>query len=172
MNLTLEDSGEEKDRDAVRNDVPVLRRAAMDYLARREHSAYELQQKLSRKFPDVEAQVLQQVLDRLQHQSLQSDDRFAEVYVRYRKSRGFGFLHIRADLLSRRVDEGLIHAHLQADDPDWLDIGNKLIAKKLPPAESLLFGSKRHKKLVRFLQSRGFGALEVRSMLARRLSGS
>ena len=34
-------------------DVPVLRRAAMDCLARREHSLHELKTKLTRKFPDL-----------------------------------------------------------------------------------------------------------------------
>ena len=71
------------------NDVPVLRRAAMDYLARREQSFYELTQKLNKKFPESDSDLLVEVLDILKAENLQSDDRFTESYVRYRKSRGF-----------------------------------------------------------------------------------
>lgn len=152
------------------NDVPVLRRAAMDYLARREHSFYELQQKLSRKFPDAQSLLLQKVLARLWHENLQSDDRFTEAYVRYRKSRGFGFLHIKAELLARKIDESLIHKYLRADDSDWVEIAKQQLEKKLIPGEVLLFGSKTHRRIVRFLESRGFGSLDVRRILDKHLS--
>ena len=155
---------------ASQNDVPVLRRAAMDYLARREHSFYELQQKLSRKFPDTQSLLLQEVLARLWHENLQSDDRFTEAYVRYRKSRGFGYLHIKAELYARQIDESLIHKYLKADDSDWEEIAKQQLEKKLMPGEVLLFGSKTHRKLVRFLESRGFGSLDVRRILDRHLS--
>lgn len=160
----------EASNSASQNDVPVLRRAAMDYLARREHSFYELQQKLNRKFPDTQSLLLQKVLLRLWHENLQSDDRFTEAYVRYRKSRGFGFLHIRAELLIRKIDESLIHKYLQVDDSDWVEIANQQLEKKLTPGEVLLFGSKTHRKLVRFLESRGFGSSNVRKILDKRLS--
>lgn len=174
MNLNLKDSGTARDGDAgseaTQNDVPVLRRAAMDYLARREHSFYELQQKLSRKFPDAPPIILQQVLSKLRHENLQSDDRFTEAYVRYRKSRGFGYLHIRAELLSRKLDESLMRKYLKIDDSDWLEIATRQVEKKLLTGEVLLFGSKPHKKLVRFLESRGFGSLDIRRILEKHLS--
>ena len=68
--------------------VSVLRRAAMDYLARREHSIYELKQKLFIKYPDSTLEDLENALDELRSENLQSDHRFAECYVRYRKSKG------------------------------------------------------------------------------------
>lgn len=141
----------------------------MDYLARREHSFYELRQKLCRKFPDVEYPLLQQVLLQLRNENLQSDERFTEAYVRYRKSRGFGYLHIRAELLGRRVEESLVQKYLQADDSDWLEIAGRQLENKMPSGEKLLFGSKLHRKLVRFLESRGFGSLDIRRILERHL---
>lgn len=140
----------------LQNDVPVLRRAAMDYLARREHSLYELQQKLITKFPDTDSSILSCVLNKLKTENLQSDDRFAEAYVRYRKTRGFGSQHIRADLLSRKVGEELVNQYVFDDDSDWLDITKKQVEKKLRRHESLQFGSKIHRRLLRFLKSRGF----------------
>ena len=43
-------------------DVPVLRRAAMDFLARREHSLHELKTKLIRKFPELSQTLVMAVL--------------------------------------------------------------------------------------------------------------
>ncbi|NQV69634.1 MAG: regulatory protein RecX [Pseudohongiella sp.] len=173
MNLNLKDSGTARDSGAdnqsSQNDVPVLRRAAMDYLARREHSVYELQQKISRKFPDAETEVLQQVLSKLRQENLQSDDRFAEAYARYRKTRGFGYLHVRLDLLSRRVDESIVEKYLHPEDAEWKAIAEALVLKKLGESEKLEFGSKRHKKLLRFFESRGFSMLEIRRVLEPRL---
>ncbi|MCH8264842.1 MAG: hypothetical protein IIC10_05535, partial [Proteobacteria bacterium] len=54
-------------------DVPVLRRAAMDYLARREHSAFELRRKLSRKYPEADPQEMDAVLEKLRADKLQSE---------------------------------------------------------------------------------------------------
>ena len=142
------------------NDVPVLRRAAMDYLARREHSFFELAQKLQKKFPDTEKQLLLdvisadrelllEVLETLKSENLQSDERFTEGYVRYRKSRGFAYLHIRGDLSARRVSEVLIDKYLHIDDEHWQLTAEQLVAKKLRYQESPSYGSKLHRKIMR-----------------------
>ncbi len=163
------------------NDVPVLRRAAMDYLARREHSLFELTQKLGKRFPDTDKDLLLEVVEVLKSENLQSDERFTESYVRYRKSRGFAYMHIRADLASRRVSESVIGKYLHADDECWLLSAEQLIEKKLrnQPATitatitdtipTTIPGSKLHRKLIRFLQSRGFGSLEIRKAIEKHL---
>jgi regulatory protein len=150
---------------ASANDVPVLRRAAMDYLARREHSFYELTQKLGKKFPDTDQELLTEVAEALRSENLQSDDRFTESYVRYRKNRGFAYLHIRADLSSRRVSEEIIDKHLLIDDEHWQLTADQLVLKKLRDQQPFGFGSKAHKKLTRFLESRGFSPIEIRRAL-------
>jgi regulatory protein len=147
------------------NDVPVLRRAAMDYLARREHSFYELTQKLNKKFPESDSDLLVEALDTLKAENLQSDERFTESYVRYRKSRGFAYLHIRADLAGRRVSETIIGKYLIKTDEHWQISADQLAAKKLRSQEPLSFDSKVHRKLSRFLVSRGFSPAEIRKAL-------
>tara|TARA_B110000858_G_scaffold112419_2_gene128588 strand:+ start:5709 stop:6272 length:564 start_codon:yes stop_codon:yes gene_type:complete len=151
------------------NDVPVLRRAAMDYLARREHSLFELEQKLNKKFPEAEAKLLLEVLEALKSENLQSDERFTESYIRYRKSRGFAYLHIKADLAGRRVSDSLIAKHLLIDDEDWQLKAEQLVAKKLHHQAPLSFGSKLHRKLARFLKSRGFVATDIHKALEKHL---
>ena len=151
------------------NDAPVLRRAAMDYLARREHSFYELTQKLNKKFPESDSSLLLEVLDVLKTEDLQSDDRFTESYVRYRKSRGFAYLHIRADLTGRRVSEVVIGKYLTKADEHWQISAGQLAAKRLRSQEALSFGCKEHRKLSGFLVSRGFSPAEVRKALEKHL---
>ena len=133
-----------------------LRRSAMDSLARREHSYVELQRKLRLKYPDAPHNEIDFQLGRLRDQGLQSDARFVESYVRYRKSRGFAYLHIRSDLLGRGVSESLIESNLFEDDDDWLPMAEALVQKRLLGQSDLSFGSKPHLRLLRFLESRGF----------------
>lgn len=150
-------------------DVPVLRRAAMDYLARREHSLFELKQKLSKKFPDTDGELLLEILEELKSDNLQSDERFTEAYVRYRKSRGFAYSHIKGDLNSRRVSDSLIVKYLLVDDEDWQQTAEQLVVKKLRHQEPPSYGSKLHRKVTRFLESRGFASKEIRKALEKHL---
>lgn len=149
------------------NDVPVLRRAAMDFLARREHSFFELQQKLRRRFPDCEPDLLDQVISGLRNEGLQSDARFAESWIRYRRSKGFGYLHIRQDLESRAIASDVIEEYLCPDD-DWAGIAAELVVRKLGDG-NLEFGGKQHRRILRYLQSRGFNQREIRKVLDHRL---
>jgi len=151
-------------------DVPVLRRAAMDLLARREHSHYELQQKLKKKFPGNDLGSFLSVLDRLSDEGLQSDERFAESYSRYRKNRGFGYLHINSELKKRHVDQDLVDHYLFSDDEDWHLILLTLISKRVEESKYVERGSKEHRKIVKFLESRGFQAFEIRKALKLYLS--
>ncbi len=141
----------------------------MDLLARREHPFFELQQKLSLRFPDADQHTLTGVLDTLRHENLQSDERFTESYIRYRKSRGFGYMHIRTDLAARRIAPATIEKYLQQDDEDWLQLASALVTKKLNDCESLEFGCKQHRRLVRLLESRGFSNPDIRKVLEKRL---
>lgn len=137
----------------------------MDFLARREHSFFELSQKLTKKFPDVDPTRLLDVISVLRSENLQSDDRFTESYVRYRRSKGFGALHIRADLLQRKVSETTIDLYLN-EEAEWDEMVNRLIVKKLKSSSNLSYGSKEHRRLVNFLTSRGFTGEQIRKGLA------
>jgi len=139
----------------------------MDFLARREHSFHELQHKLHQKFSDTPSELLDEVLRCLQNEGLQSDDRFTESWVRYRQGRGFGYHHIRGDLSARGLSNTIIDRYLFDDDEAWLHSARDLVAKKLRTldTETIEFGSKPHRKLLKFLESRGFGHREIRQAL-------
>ena len=74
----------EDSEDAPR-DPQALVRTAVGLLARRDHSRAELLQKLTARGFDITA--VEALLDRLAAQRLQSDARFAEIYVRMRSGR-------------------------------------------------------------------------------------
>jgi regulatory protein len=139
----------------------------MDFLARREHSFHELQHKLHQKFSDTPSELLDEVLRCLQKEGLQSDERFTESWVRYRQGRGFGYHHIRSDLCARGLSNTIIDRYLFDDDEAWLNSAIDLVAKKLRSlnTETIEFGSKPHRKLMKFLESRGFGHREIRQTL-------
>jgi regulatory protein len=117
-------------------------------------------------------ELINEQLSRLRDEGLQSDARFTESFVRYRKTRGFAYQHIRADLLGRGVRGDLIEESLLIDDPDWADMAEALVTKKLLGVSDRQFGGKTHRKLVRFLESRGYPRAIIRGVLDSKFSQS
>jgi len=140
---------------AEKYDVAVdVRLAAMNLLARREHSLLELRAKLKRRFADESAVVEQ--LSRLVDENLQSDSRFAESYVRQRASGGFGPLRVREELRERGVSTPDIDAALEAGAIDWGELATAELRKKF--GEGLPVDLKEKARQIRFMQYRGFSA--------------
>jgi regulatory protein len=135
----------------------------MDMLARREHSRYELQQKLTARFPDFPLEdVILPVLDRLATEKLQSDERFVEAFVRYRSSRGVGPLRISAELYPKKIADSLLKSAL-AGAGDWDAICLDVLRKKYGDTAGVSL--KERMKISRFLQQRGFTADQIRQAL-------
>jgi regulatory protein len=155
-----DDPGSEADREADREEMISLRRSAMDSQARREHSRYELFNKLRSKHPDSARDTIDTVLDTLEADKLLSDAHFTEAYIRYRKSKGYGPIFIRHHLNGCKVPSDIINEQLYSDDPDWEAILQTLLNKKLR-GELPKRGSKEFLKIQRFLLSRGFSMEQV-----------
>ena len=145
----------ETDSETAREEMNSLRRSAMDSQARREHSRNELFNKLRSKFPDSYHETIDTVLDKLEADKLLSDAHFTEAYIRYRKSKGYGPVFIRHHLSGCKVPTDIINEQLFFDDPDWLEILDRLVQKKFSAGKPQR-GSKEHQKLQRFVLSRGF----------------
>lgn len=120
-------------------------------LARREHSRYELDQKLVRDFPDLTAFMRLKILDQLKSQNLQSDERFTEMFVRSRLRRGHGRLRIEKELESHGINSGYVERYLSdtnVNDVDRaIDVLEKWVRGKTDPTRV---------KAYRFLVGRGF----------------
>jgi len=128
------------------------RKKAMDYLARREHARSELINKLT-KF-GFEANNADDAVTQLVADGLQSDERFAEAFIRSRINQGKGPAKIRADLREKGVRDGVIAAGLEEAEQDWYDLATEVRFKKFGAGRPDDFKEKARQ--MRFLQSRGF----------------
>ncbi|MFK7732268.1 MAG: regulatory protein RecX [Pseudomonadales bacterium] len=146
-----------------------LRTACIDLLARREHSCLELRRKMSRKFKErFSAEQIEQAIETLAAEGLQSDLRFTESFTRAKYERGDGPYKIKAALQERGVHGGLIQQALEDEQLDWQRRALLLHRRRFSAVhESLDSDSdasneysevrlKQRAKEMRFLQSRGF----------------
>lgn len=125
---------------------------AVRLLSRREHSAFEIRDKLTkREFDDAE---ITQAIAELKQGGWLSDERFAEAYIRMRQLKGFGPIRIGIELNERGVDESIVNAHLHSDDEIWLQSLLQQYQKKYKNKAIEDYNDKA--KRIRFLQYRGF----------------
>lgn len=136
----------------------------MNLLARREQSFLELFEKLSDKFPDLDrSEDILPALEKLREEKLQSDERFAESYVRYRKTRGMGPLKIRMELEQKGVKSGLVQNELYSEENDWVEQCREVMLRKFPHGPSHTLEEKQ--KQYRFLNQRGFESDQIRLVI-------
>lgn len=123
--LTKNQSTEEESGDGARatRSEADAQHAAIRLLAMREHSRLELVRKLTQRgWSRVEVET---VVDALALEGLQSDQRFAESFVRSRAQKAQGPVRIRAELSERGLDRADIERALQAEAHDWLAIASR-----------------------------------------------
>lgn len=129
-----------------------IRKTAMDFLARREHSRYELFSKLDMR--GFEKKEINQVIDQLQQENLQSDERFAEIYLKSKANRGYGPVRVRQELHDRGINDEMIAGVLAENEQSWLDVAKRERIKKFGADRPSEYEEKA--KQMRFLQYRGF----------------
>ena len=131
------------------DDTLVVRRTALDLLARREYAMRELAVRLSARFGS--GAPVDAVVQQLHEEGLQSDQRFAESFVRGQRRRGRGPLRILHELAERGVERELAAACVDASAPEWVEVARQwkcrrhgearpaTLAERPPwPADSLL----------------------------------
>jgi regulatory protein len=141
-------------------DVRAARAAALDALARRDHSSGDLHRKLIDKGYDVA--VVAPLLDALRGEKLLDDRRFAENFVAYHAARGQGPLRIRADL-RRHGLEGILSEECLDAFPDWISHLRRARQKKFGAA--LPGNPVDRQRQARFLGYRGFTSAQIRTAL-------
>ena len=134
-----------------------VRESAMNYLARREHSRRELEQKLLQK--EFNAREISAALDQLIEDGLLSDARFAESFVHARQQRGSGPLKIQAELKQRGVDDTIISQYLDAQESCWYEQACRARSKRF--GEALPEEYEQRARQARFLQQRGFSHEQI-----------
>lgn len=138
-----------------------IRDIALKLLVRREHSQKELQQKLQKKGFSLNQIAI--VLQQFVKEGWQSDERFAECYIRSRINAGFGPLRISFELSQRGVNARLIEKYLKLDDEQfWMDQIKRVCAKRF----TVITDDRRMKtKRYQFLQHRGFAHDRIMQLL-------
>ena len=129
-----------------------IRLAAMNLLARREHTCRELSQKLKRRFPDAE--LVDNELARLTDENLQSDARFAESFVFERSNRGYGLMRVQQEMREKGLSDWEINVAVKNAKIDWAAIAQDVYSKKYGGIAAVDLNDKA--KRVRFMQYRGF----------------
>ena len=129
-----------------------IRKKLLDLLSRREHSKYELLTKLKLRVESKSS--LEDEINKLSEENLQSDLRFSESYIRSRYNSGFGPIRIKYDLSVRRVKESVVLNAFNEIDLDWVEKLKKEKIKKYgnSSSENMQELSKR----IKFFIQRGF----------------
>ena len=138
---------------------PSLRERALRHLARRDHSRAELARKLA---PHGETAEIEAVIERMRELGLQSDERYAEAFVRSKATR-FGAARLRNELARRGIDRDLIDAALDSE----------CLESEAERARAVLRGrfasapadAREWARQARFLQTRGFAPDLIRKLL-------
>lgn len=141
---------------------------ALHLLARREHSTFELRNKLLlRGYSEAE---ITPVIEAFTECGYLSDDRYTEAGVRVRINKGDGPLKIRAYLLEHGVANSVVSKHLNHNEEFWLaqavEVDRRIVRllRDRNPDESSksLFG-----KRARRLKNRGYPASIIARVLDR-----
>ena len=150
-----------------------VRRAAMDLLARREHSRYELLLKLTRRLGD-NPELFEQEVGKLSDEGLQSDRRLAEAFIRARTNKGRGPVKIKMELRAKQVGDEIISIAFEGRGVDFSALAQSVAVKKfgielskVADMETLNMETldiKTKARISRFMQQRGFSYDHISSI--------
>ena len=133
--------------------------SAIRLLAIREHSRRELGQKLTRK--GFSLHLVDELLDELKEQNLQSDSRYAEILLKSRLRKGYGPIYVQHYLKDKGVDSDMIESILDFNDVTWqkalIETAEKKYGTQLPD------DFQQKMKQMNFLKQRGFTAEQIRN---------
>ena len=137
-----------------------IREKLIQLLARRDYSARELISRLASKF---DPELVEQVLDGLVQQGLQSDYRFADSLVRGRISQGHGPIRIQSELKQKGIAQDLIQQALADHPVDWFEQALNTFRRRFGDHQTT--DLKVRAKQMRLLQYRGFTLEQIRYAL-------
>ena len=136
-------------------DFATIYNKSLDLLSRREHSVFELIQKLKKRYGPNK--LINDVIIRLQESNLLDDQRFAEAYIKVRARKGFGPRRIDAELQQRKVSEAIINQELSMIE-NWNELALLAFKKKFGNFQK---DTKEILKAKSFLQNRGFSFEQI-----------
>ena len=139
----------------------VIYNKALDLVSRREHSQYELIQKLNKRFPET-MPIIEEVVKKLAVNNILNDERFAEMYLNSRARKGFGPKKIEMELNFKKVDSSFIAIAI-AEYESWTENAQNELLKKFKGIKPTDYNSKMKQK--QFLFNRGFSTQIIEQIL-------
>ena len=139
----------------------VIYNKALDLVSRREHSQYELIQKLNKRFPES-IPIIEEVVKKLAINNILNDERFAEMYLNSRARKGFGPKKIEMELNFKKVDSSFIAIAI-AEYESWTENAQNELLKKFKGVKPTDYNSKMKQK--QFLFNRGFSSQIIERIL-------
>lgn len=147
------------------------RSLALRYLSYRDRSFHEVSAHLAQK--GVSPKAIRETLDRLAESGLLNDERFARNWARSRISvKKLGPIRLRRELLAKGVEDSIVQSALGElySERDPKDLARTCARKKI----SALTGvepEQRKRRLVQYLQRKGFSPETVYQTVADLLAG-
>lgn len=140
--------------------------SAMNALARREHSVYELRKKLGSKAASTG--LLDELITTLLKDDLVSDERFAHMLCRSRFNKGVGPVRLEHELNQHQIAYEWIEAAMAEYADAWIGHLQALNVRKYgdAPPEDYKGWAKR----ARFFQQRGFSTSQIQQAIPRAAS--
>ena len=135
---------------------------ALGLLARREHSQYELSQKLLSK--GFSSRDVEQAILYCQQYGYVDDLRYTFSVIRQHISKGHGERRIRQSLQQNRVRDDVISTAFTQIDVDWFELAKQTAEKKFHSLGDI--DRKEQAKRIRFLQYRGFSFEQIQYALS------
>ena len=137
-----------------------IRQLILNLLNRRDYSQYEIIQKLSIK--GYQRDDIQAALSPLIAAGLINEPRYAENYIYWRRTKGYGPLRILRELEIRGIPAEMIAEVLNITDNAWLIEIRRIWQKQFKGYLPTDFKSRA--KQMRFLQYRGFTQVQIDSL--------
>lgn len=139
------------------DDFTLITQSLVRLLARREHSQQELLRKLNQK--DYSAELIQQAIQLLAEQGMQSDHRYVEMMIRAAATKGHGPNRLLKTLQQNGISRELYEHSMQETDVDWWALALQVKQKKF--GDAIETDWKLKQKQQRFLLGRGFGSDQI-----------
>ena len=129
-----------------------LKAKALKVLAQREHSRYELQQKLAKNSED--SALIEHILNECEQENWLNEARFVQAYLQYRAQKQYGPKKIRYELQQRGVSAEQIEHALSACNLDWTALAETARQRKFGKAPPQTWTERG--KQNQYLYQRGF----------------
>lgn len=148
---------------------------AVQLLAQRDHSSYELTRKLtlffSKKikcaeddYPEQLTQLKTQIEHVIKHctqKHWMDDEQYIEKYIFMRANKGYGKYKISLELKQRGLSSDINKKLLSIVDINWSEIAYQQLLKKFKVIDSK--NNQQKQKIVQFLTSRGFTQNDIKT---------